>query len=72
MRRSDQIDSTHVVLIPEVKIPLNLVVAAMSDGGRFLAVGGSSSQRERSWKYSGDMSGVVNVNRLPVVVFLRC
>lgn len=47
MRRSDQIDSTHVVLIPEAKIPLNLVVAAMSDGGRFLAVGGRRSQGER-------------------------
>lgn len=47
MRRSDQIDSTHVVLIPEVKIPLNLIVAAMSDGGRFLAVGGRRSQGER-------------------------
>nr|DAG46340.1 MAG TPA: hypothetical protein [Caudoviricetes sp.] len=47
MRRSDQIDSTHVVLIPEVKIPLNLVVAAMSDGSRFLSIGGRRSQSER-------------------------
>nr|DAP17427.1 MAG TPA: hypothetical protein [Caudoviricetes sp.] len=47
MRGSDQIDRTHVILIPEMKIPFDLVVASVSDGGRFLAVGGGGSQSER-------------------------
>lgn len=61
----------NIVLIPQLQVTFDFVVAAMPDSNGFLSVCRGPPSAKESWKYSGDMSGVVKVMRFPVVVFLR-